>query len=429
MSRVGAHFGLERPYRFGRLLVLLATLALSLVVLAAVLFLWSRDGSADRGISWGTPRSWYFVYLTTLLALALLLARWPRKAMVVLSLASLEIGLGFGSALLYIAHLTISNPLFPNNYQRPLYDWHPLLQAAPRPTPPAEAATARVHITAERLRGRERTPQELQDKTVIALFGGSTTMDFSNLDGESWPDRLEQKLGADRYAVINHGAPGYTTAEHVLQTAFYQRAFDTAPDCAIYYIGWNDLTNAHIPNLDPGYADYHMPGQIDFLSARRLDSPVLTISPVARIVTRLLILAVDTPRPVGTPPGHIESGSDPRLEAIYRSNIHTISAINRERSIATVWIGQVMNPYRSSSETMRGWLPFVTPDQMLPMIAYFNRLLQREAAALGDRYIDVPASSFRDIDFIDEGHFSPAGALRFAGEITPTVAEACVRRR
>ena len=66
---------------------------------------------------------------------------------------------------------------------------------------------------------------------------------------------------------------------------------------------------------------------------------------------------------------------------------------------------------------------------MLPMIAHTNRLLQREAAALGDRYIDVPANSFSDTDFIDEGHFSPAGALRFAREIAPTVAEACARSR
>ena len=75
MSGLRAHFGLERPYRFGRVLVLVATLALSLVVLAAALFLWTRSGGADRGLSWGTPRSWYFVYLASLLALALALAR------------------------------------------------------------------------------------------------------------------------------------------------------------------------------------------------------------------------------------------------------------------------------------------------------------------------------------------------------------------
>lgn len=429
MSRIRTHFGLERPYQFGRVLVLLAATALAIVVLAAALFFWTREGRADRGLSWGTPRGGYFVYLTVLLALALLVARWPRMAATVLSLAALEIGFGFGSAALYVARFTTSNPFFPDNYNRPLYVWHPLLQAVPEPTPPDQAATTKVHITAERLRSRERTPQELQDKTVIAVFGGSTTMDFGNPDGESWPDRLEQKLGGGRYAVINHGTPGYTTAEHVLQTVFYARAFDTAPHCALYYIGWNDLTNAHVQGLDPGYANFHMPGQIDFLGARRLDHPLLTISPVLHTLTRLLSLAVDTPRPAGTPPGRIEPGPDPKLDAIYRSNIHAISAINRERDIVTLWVGQVMNPDRTSSTTMRGWLPFVTPDQMLPMIARSNRLLQQEAARLGDRYIDVRPEKFHDSDFVDEGHFSPAGALKFATEIAPTVAEACSRLR
>ena len=136
-----------------------------------------------------------------------------------------------------------------------------------------------------------------------------------------------------------------------------------------------------------------------------------------------------TPHPVGTPPGRVEAGSDAQLESIYRSNIHAISAINRERGIVTLWIGQVMNQHQPSSEAMRGWLPFVTPDRMLPMIAHFNRLLQQEATALGDRYIDVPAGNFLDADFIDEGHFSPVGALRFAREIAPTVADTCVQRR
>jgi lysophospholipase L1-like esterase len=62
---------------------------------------------------------------------------------------------------------------------------------------------------------------------------------------------------------------------------------------------------------------------------------------------------------------------------------------------------------------------------MLPMIAHFNRLLQREAAALGDRYIDVPTDGFLAADFIDEGHFSPSGALRFAAAVAPAVAETC----
>jgi lysophospholipase L1-like esterase len=424
VSALRRHFGLERPFRFGRVLILLATIVLAIVVLAAAIALWARGG-AERGLSWGTPRGWYFVYLSGLLALALVIARWPRKAAVVLALASLEIGLGLGSAVLYVTHLSTGAGLFPNNYHRPFYDWHPLLQAVPQPTPPDQAATARVHITAERLRGRDRTPQDLQGKTMVALFGGSTALDFSNADGESWPDRLEQKLGPDRYAVINHGAPGYTTAEHLVQTAFYQRAFGVAPHCAVYYVGWNDLTNAHIEGLDPGYADFHMPGQIDFLGARRMDRPAFTISPVFRILSRLFVFWFDTARPVGTPPGQVQPGPDPRLAEIYRSNIHAISAINKERGIVTLWIGQVMNRERPTSDTMRGWLQFVTPSQMLPMIARYNELLQHEAAILGDRYVDVPIAAFNDADFIDEGHFSPAGASKFATAVAPAIDEAC----
>lgn len=73
-------------------------------------------------------------------------------------------------------------------------------------------------------------------------------------EGETWGDRLEQMLGADRVAVINHGVPGYSTAEHVSQTAFYEHTHGVPPRCSIYYIGWNDLWNSHVRNLDPGYA-------------------------------------------------------------------------------------------------------------------------------------------------------------------------------
>jgi hypothetical protein len=73
---------------------------------------------------------------------------------------------------------------------------------------------------------------------------------------------------------------------------------------------------------------------------------------------------------------------------------------------------------------MHGWLQFVTPDQMLPMIAHFNELLQHEAVALGDRYVDVPITAFNDADFIDEGHFSPAGASKFANVVAPAIDEA-----
>ena len=35
-------------------------------------------------------------------------------------------------------------------------------------------------------------------------------------------------------------------------------------------MGWNDSRSAHIANLDPGYADFHLPSQIDAEEARRV---------------------------------------------------------------------------------------------------------------------------------------------------------------
>ncbi len=428
-NRFLGHFGLVRPFRFERVLVLLVALfLLSAVALVAVLLLGREAGlQADtRSLNWGTPRGWFFVYLTGLLALSLVLAPWWRMAAVLLSLVAIEIGLGFGAVALYLARVTPTLTLFPENYNRPLYRWHPLLQAVAVPTPPHKVATARVFINSLGLRGPERTADDFKDRIVVALFGGSTTLDASNDDGESWADMLQRSLG-DRYLVVNHGAPGYTTAEHVLQTAFYDSAFGVPPHCSVYYVGWNDLTNAHLRGLDPGYADHHMPGQIDFLEARRLGPPVFSISPVLKLTARAVALAFDTARPIGAAQGRMASGPDPVLDGIYARNIRTISAINRQRGIPTVWVGQVMNPDRTSSQVMQGWIPFVSPEDSPALFVHFNGLLQREATSLGDPYVDVPRTDFSDRDFIDEGHFSPAGARNFAGHLVPPVVAACGR--
>ena len=54
-----------------------------------------------------------------------------------------------------------------------------------------------------------------------------------------------------------------------------------------------------------------------------------------------------------------------------------------------------------------------------------NAVLARTAQALGDVYIDVPIDDFTDSDFVDNGHFSAAGAQRFADFLAPVVRDAC----
>ena len=47
------------------------------------------------------------------------------------------------------------------------------------------------------------------------------------------------------------------------------------------------------------------------------------------------------------------------------------------------------------------------------------------AVLLGDIHVDVPADSFSDADFVDNGHFSVRGARRFADALAPVVRDAC----
>lgn len=414
------HAGLARPYRFERLLGVLAALALAAAVGAVALRL-----SLNDELSLRAPRGWYFLYLAGLIVLGLAVARWPRMAAIVLSLAALEVGLGFGSALLYKYRLTGSEILFPRNYTRPAYGWHPLLQTRPVPTPPDQARQARLFINSERRRGLERTPDQLEGKIVVSLFGGSTTLDFVSPEGQTWGDRLEQLLGPDRYAVINHGVSGYTTAEHVLQTAFYQSSFGAAPNCALYYIGWNDLRNAHIEGLDPGYADFHLRSMVDAMEARRTSGPLLSVSPTLSLLGRFAGIAFDTVRPAPRPAGRPSAAPDPALEAIYVRNMQAISAINRQRGIATIWIGQIMDRGRLTSDSTDGWLPFVHDKDVWALLERLNAIVRREAAALGDVYADIPVGDFQTADFSDEGHFTPAGSLKFATALAPIAKQAC----
>ena len=412
--------GLRRPYRFERLLVTFVALSFGVAVVGLAVHLY-RTGRP----SWETPRAWYFVWLTVLVVVAGLLTRWPRTATALLSLVALDFGLGVGSALLVMKGLAYGS-IFPVNYTvEPEFTWHPLLQAVPLPTPVHRAAEARYFHNSQRLRGPERTSQSLAGKTVIAVFGGSTTYDQGVRDGETWPEQLERLLGETDYAVINHGMGGFSTAEHVIQTAFYERAFGVSPRCAAYYIGWNDMQSAHLTNLDPGYADYHLPMQIDAEEARRIGGRKLQVSPTLTYLARLTVLGFDTARPALWPEGEPIAEPDPTLEEIYRRSIQTISAINRQRGTRTIWIGQLLNrPELNKAETYR-WIPRVLDRDLWPLVARLNTIARDQAATLGDVYADVEVDDFDSSDFVDQGHFSAKGSAKFASLLAPYVVDAC----
>ncbi|MFI4998431.1 MAG: hypothetical protein ACHQK9_01020 [Reyranellales bacterium] len=54
-----------------------------------------------------------------------------------------------------------------------------------------------------------------------------------------------------------------------------------------------------------------------------------------------------------------------------------------------------------------------------------NGIARRQAAALGDVYVDVPVEAFEIGDFYNQGHFIAAGSTKFARVLAPAVAETC----
>jgi len=416
---VSHQVGLAKPYRFERTISILVSLVLTAVAVGVV---W-RYGLAEE-LSPGSPRSWYFAYLAVLIGLGIVCARWPRITMVALSLAAIELGLGLGSVALTRHDLAKSDLLPSDRPREVIRTWHPLLQAVNVPT--AAGTTGKYHVDSQGLRGRERSSGELRDKTVVAVFGGSTTEDLAVRDGETWPERLEALLGGERFVVLNHGVTSNSTVQIVIRTAFYQPAYGIQPDCAVYLVGGGDVASAHIRDLDPGFADYQTPLLVDALEVRRVERLLPSVSPLVRLLGRLTAFAFDTAR-APRPAGRVSGYPDPALEAIFARNVRTISAINRERGIATVWIGEVFDHASLEAASWRGslWVPNVRVGDLRALLSRLTGLLEREAASLGDTYIAIDETRFGAADFWDGEHFSSPGSAKFAAMIAPRVAAAC----
>ena len=113
------------------------------------------------------------------------------------------------------------------------------------------------------------------------------------------------------------------------------------------------------------------------------------------------------------------------MEEIFLRNVRTISAINRQRGIATLWVGQVMDHGGCWPASPGVGFRSCVPRTSRPSILRLNGLLKREAEALGDVYVDIAPEDFTSDDFMDHGHFVPAGSLKFAARLAPAVVASC----
>lgn len=419
-SKIAAHFGLAPPYRFERTIIAVFALLVVLMLTAGAVWLCAIDELPAH-----SPRLLYFGYIATALLLVFATLPWPRLAAALLVVAAVDTVWGLGSFAFDHNHGQAS--LLPAKlYEPPRFRWQALLQAEPIPSITITSSTGlAVSHTSQGTRGQEPAASEIANHAIVATVGGSSTYDIGTADGETWSDRLNDALGRDRYLVVNHGVPGYTSVENLLQTTFYLEKFGH-PRCALYYVGFNDLRNAFIPNLDPAYADFHLPSQVDSLRVRRAGGSNVTVSPLLTEIARLADSEIDTVRYAVDPYGRpSRSGDDPELLTLYERNLRTISAINRSRGIATVWIDQLANVAALKGDGQYGWMPLVRDRDIWPMLQRLNAVMAEVARSQGDAHVAPPVDRFGPADFVDNVHFSARGAAKFAAFVAPVAREAC----
>jgi lysophospholipase L1-like esterase len=424
-------YGLSKPYNFYRAFPFLIAIALLLLIVSVM------GGMAIFGkLNWGTYRFIYYIYIASVALVAAALSFAPVVAWLLIAFCFIEFSLGVSTALLAEMHV-LTTARLPKNIlyesREPLrFQYHPLLQGTLKPNF-LRSLPFKVQHDSYGLRGAERDEMRLKQQIVIAVLGGSTTYDFANANGQTWPDELERKLG-NEFAVLNHGVIGYSTVENLIQTLFYLNSYGVKPRCAVYYIGWNDIRNAHVPNLDPAFANFHLLSQVGNLGIRSTPrrEPLLgEISPLGRIIIHFYRawtqLVEIIPMPEQFSDREPEQGGDIRLEQIFRSNIQAIAAINNQRGIISIFVGQVLNRARLRASTPYGWLPLVRDVDVWPLMEHFNTILDATAKDLGSPSFVPPIDKFEDSDFVDNGHFSPEGAQKFVAMLTPLVRAKCHR--
>ncbi len=270
--------------------------------------------------------------------------------------------------------------------------------------------------------GIRRTKPVAPDKPTIAVLGGSTTYDVGLSNSDTWVEKLE--LYNPAFQFLNFGVPGYSSVEHLIQTALY---FPKRPKpvCAVYYTGWNDVRSSHVPNLDPGLADFHMGSQLRNLGVVRqahLGSPLLTF-----VVSALRSFLLPDMRVPQYPPSLMKSEIDQRLAHLFEERARQIVQLNKPRNIKTVFVGQLLNYAAFAASTASSWSPLIADRGMKATIAAFNDIMRRVAVDSAASFVAVDDTAFTDDDFVDSGHFSVRGADKFARMIGPAIVDACSR--
>lgn len=423
-------YGFKKPYNFPVVLLVVMGIGLfSVTLIASIVAYFSAYGYA---LSFEEPRFSYFSYVAALGLLAALLAPRKKIALFIFVIGTFELGLGIGLATINKFGISLKSlmPEAPSNVSAGDFSFHSLLVGIPKPNFSYSGNSRQLRIIHNEHGQRAVETSSDNAPHRIAVFGGSSTYDIGLSNPNTWTEILASELG-NAFQVRNNGVVGYGTAEHLIQTAFYiDRGFERNPNCALYYVGWNDIRNIALPDVDSGFANYHGLSKFDTFRLTTGDffSPLATL--LTRVTSTLFIPRVTRYNPSDVKTLTDEDISNSKALEFSVTNLANIVALNESRGISTIFVPQIMNSFRLVADTSYGWMPRLADKDVMRVLGHFNKRLEALASDTTALFIPVAQSKFVEEDFVDlGGHFSEAGARKFVSLLAERIRTSCGPQR
>jgi lysophospholipase L1-like esterase len=325
-------------------------------------------------------------------------------------------------------------PLFDSdryeNATHGLFELHPYLVGRPKKNVRVEENNKTISTTDIHTRWTN-APVEDRDLVRISILGGSTTFSTRVTDADSWPALLQTALG-NRYAITNYGVPGYSTAEAIIQLALIVP--ESQPHIVVFYEGWNDIANYHDADVTSDYFRHGMKQYANLgipVKLEREHEPLLSrLAEVSSIFRFAAVAARELPLKASNqldPKNEIYAVPDPLVDKIYLQHLKTLKLLAEGLGAKVIFIPQVLNYADFTGKTTsRPWSPHIEDDAMPALLHRFNLIMNDACVPKAPDCIvlnEVPISDWGPGDFVDDGHFSRAGGVKFSSMVAARVKE------
>lgn len=305
-----------------------------------------------------------------------------------------------------------------------LFEEHPYLSGIPKKNF-RYVNTKGLTVTTDQ-HGFRITRKNDYEKNAINLIclGGSTTFGTLVTDENSWPYKLQDRLGTG-YNVFNLGVPGYTTLEAMIQLATFVPELN--PHIIIIYEGWNDIRNYHVKPQSPDYYAHGMSqkSNLEFGSRNLWDNFFIT-----KVATRIERIFNPTSGILSN--AEVFPSNDPYVDALYIRNLRTIKSLCDHLKAKMIFIPQVLNlDSLSKTSGTYAWTPHIENKQMPIMMERFNILMQEAIEADTNTVVIENIQkkyNWTPQHFVDFGHFNDEGGDFFTEIIETEINDLDVRR-